>query len=111
MSPKSMMLGSNRPLCVTKAAFHWWLSLMWTLLGARYKGVCPRSEENVHDVDYVELEGQETMWTRRSSQEMSAANGSTIAMETASRWSGNGAGRMAQQAARTATQNKFIQGH
>ena len=52
---------------------------------------------------YVKLEGQEAMWTKRSSWEMSVANGSAKTMETESRRMGNGAGRIAQRAAHSMT--------
>ena len=32
VSPKHITVGSKRPLCVIKAAFHWWPSLMQMLL-------------------------------------------------------------------------------
>ena len=32
VSPKNMTVGLNNPLWVTKAAFHWWPSLICTLL-------------------------------------------------------------------------------
>ena len=55
---------------------------------------------------YVEIEGQEAIRMRKSSREISAANRSAKAMETASRWTGKGAEWMAQRAAHGATRNE-----
>ena len=55
---------------------------------------------------YVEIEGQEAIWTRQLSREISAVNRSAEAMETASRRTGQGAAWMAQRAAHGATRNE-----
>ena len=55
---------------------------------------------------YVELEGLEAMWMRKSNRGTSRANGSATAMAMESRWTGYGAGRMAQRAAHGATRNE-----